>query len=110
VASFLSGPGGAVYPLDRPYVIGRNPLADNAVRRAAASPIVLSDRQVSHVHARIILDRGTVFVQDSSTPGGTFIAAPGDEEWTPLGPRAAELKPGWSLRVGGTIFTYRTAH
>jgi hypothetical protein len=103
----LSAPGGASYPLDRPYVIGRDPMAADAVRRADASPIVLSDRQVSRVHAHITLDQGAVLVQDSSTPGGTFIAAPGAEEWTRLGARPAELKPGWSLRIGTTILTYR---
>ena len=40
-AGVLATPDGAVYQLDRSYVIGRAPLTDEEVRNATASPIVL---------------------------------------------------------------------
>lgn len=104
----LTTADGAVYPLDRPYVIGRDPLIDESVRRAAASPIVIPrDRHVSRVHAYVFLDAGMILVRDAATPGGTFVAAPGAQDWIRVGQRPVELKPGWSLRIGGRILTYR---
>jgi hypothetical protein len=100
---------GAAYPLDRPYVIGRSPMSDDSVRTAAASPIsVPRDRHVSRVHAYVSLDRGKVYVRDASTPAGTFIAAPGADQWTRVGTAPIELPPGWSVRIGERILTYRT--
>jgi hypothetical protein len=107
VSAVLASPDGAMYPLDRPYVIGRNPLADDAVRNATASPIVVhNDNNTSRVHAYIWMDRGVVFVRDASTPAGTFIAAPGAKDWTRIGPAPTQLEPGWSLRIGEHILTY----
>jgi hypothetical protein len=98
----------AVYILDRPYVIGRNPLIDKSVRAATASPIVLpNDPQISRVHAYITLSGGAVLVRDANTPGGTFVAAPGDETWVRVGDRPVELKPGGCLRIGQRILVYQ---
>ncbi|MEC3957213.1 FHA domain-containing protein [Nocardia sp. CDC153] len=106
----LASPEGAVYPLDRPYVIGRDPMIDEAVRRAVASPIVIArDRHVSRVHARVFIENGLVYVRDAGTPGGTFVAAPGAADWVRVGQRPMELKVGWSLRIGERILTYRTS-
>ncbi|RMI32744.1 FHA domain-containing protein [Nocardia stercoris] len=102
----LTGADGSSYPLDRPYVIGRDPLTDEAVRRAQASPIVLAHRQISRIHARIAVEHGVVTVQDAGTPGGTFIAAPGAEDWTRLGDGPAELPPEWSLRIADRVLTH----
>lgn len=105
----LTSTEGAVYPLDRPYVIGRDPMIDEAVRRAVASPIVIArDRHVSRVHARVFIEHGLVYVRDAGTPGGTFVAAPGAADWVRVGQRPMELKVGWSLRIGERILTYRT--
>ncbi|WP_067566025.1 FHA domain-containing protein [Nocardia acidivorans] len=104
----LTAPDGAVYPLDRPYVIGRDPMIDESVRRAAATAIVIPrDRHVSRVHAHVFIDKGTVLVRDAATPGGTYLAAPGAQDWIRVGQHPMELKPGWSLRVGDRILTYR---
>ncbi|MCU1648487.1 MAG: hypothetical protein JWN03_8762 [Nocardia sp.] len=98
---------GAVYPMDRRYVIGRDPMIDDSVRRGAAVPIVIPrDRHVSRVHTYVFIENGLVLVHDAGTPGGTFVAAPG-QDWIRVGQRPAELKPGWSLRVGDRILTYR---
>lgn len=109
VAGFLSSPDGAVYPLDRNYVIGRDPLRDDAVRTAVASPIaVIDDQRVSRVHAYVSIEGTAVFVRDAATPGGTFVAAPGARDWAQIDTAPTELEPGWSLRVGEHILTYHT--
>ncbi|MEU8894711.1 FHA domain-containing protein [Nocardia sp. NPDC048505] len=102
--------GDSTYPLDRPYVLGRSPSADDSVRTRAAAPLqVPRDRHVSRVHAYVTPERGKVFVRDAGTPAGTFIAAPGAEQWTRIGAAATELPPGWSIRIGERIVTYRAA-
>lgn len=108
VPGYLGSEEGAMYPLDRDYVIGRDPTRDGAVRGAAASPIVIDhDQHVSRVHAYVTIDDATVLVRDAATPAGTFVAAPGDTEWTRIGSGPpTELQPGWSLRVGERILTY----
>jgi hypothetical protein len=98
---------GAVYPLDRSYVIGREPLSDERVRRAVASPIVVRDDEISRVHAHVQVDGATVSVHDAGTPSGTFIAAPGATEWDAVGDDPVVLSPGWSVRVGRHVFTFR---
>jgi hypothetical protein len=109
VAGFLETEDGAVFPLDRPYVIGRDPLKDELVRNAHASPIVLqNDNHVSRVHAFVTIDGGAVFVRDATTPAGTFIAAPGAKSWTEITSTPTELAPGWSIRLGERVLTYRT--
>jgi pSer/pThr/pTyr-binding forkhead associated (FHA) protein len=108
VSAVLAAKDGAVYTLDRAYVIGRSPFTDESVRSATASPIVLpNDPHVSRVHAYITVDRGAVFVRDASTHAGTFIAAPGSETWTRIGETPTRLEHGWSLRIGEWIVTHR---
>jgi pSer/pThr/pTyr-binding forkhead associated (FHA) protein len=105
----LTGPGGVVYPLDRSYVIGRDPLSAAPVREAVASPIVVrDDRQVSRVHAHVSLVDDTVFVRDEPASSGTYVAAPGASDWARIGGDDVELPPGWSLRVGDRVFTFQT--
>ena len=70
-ARYLESADGAVYPLDRPYVIGRYPLGDDAVRNATASPIVVhNDNQISRVHAYVSIDHGAVTSATRSRPVG----------------------------------------
>jgi hypothetical protein len=107
-AGVLSTPDGAAYLLDRSYVVGRAPLSDDAVRSATASPIVVQyDPYISRVHAYITVEGGEVFVRDASTTAGTFIAAPGASEWTQISTAPTKLEPGWSMRIGQWIATYR---
>jgi FHA domain len=108
-AGSLASEDGASYRLDRPYVIGRDPLGDKSALKHSASPIVVkNDPHVSRVHAYVSVKDGRVFVRDGGTPAGTFIAAPGAQEWTQIGTAPTELAPGWSLRIGELILTYRT--
>lgn len=101
----------AIYPLDRAYVVGRNPMIDSAVRNSHASPLFLpDDPQISRVHAYVTIDAGGVFVRDAGTPGGTFVAAPGDTTWTKVSEQQPmALRPGWCLRIGQRILVYQKA-
>jgi len=108
VTGSLTADDGAVYPLDRAYIIGRNPMIDPAVVSGAASPISLpDDPQVSRVHAYVTVNGGMVLVRDAQTAGGTYIASPGDQNWTQIGDQPAELLPGCYLRIGQKILTYQ---
>ena len=73
-----------------------------------ASPIRLSDEGnlISRVQSHIAVHDGEVQVRDANSLNGTYIAGPGDEEWTRIGADAATLPPEWSLRVGDIVFTY----
>ncbi|WP_162941656.1 FHA domain-containing protein [Desertimonas flava] len=107
VGSLTAVEGGAIYPLDRSYVIGREPLSDESVRQGLASPIVLRDDQVSRVHAHVSVVDGRVSVRDAGTPAGTFVAAPGADAWEMVGSEPTELPSGWSLSVATHVFTFR---
>lgn len=108
VTAALTGPNGAVYLLDRSYVVGRAPLSDDAVRAAAASPLVVPhDPYVSRVHAYVTVQGSEVYVRDAGTASGTYVAAPGAANWTRLGAESARIQPGWSVRVGEWIARYQ---
>jgi FHA domain len=109
VTGALVSTDGVVYPLDRDYVIGRDPQRDDSVRNSTASAIVLgTDQHISRVHAYVSIQGTAVLVRDASTPGGTFIANPGAADWTRIGTTPTELEPGCSLRVGDQILIYHT--
>ncbi len=103
----LVGEDGSRTQLDGDYVLGREPRTDEAVRNKQASPLQIDDpdQLVSRVHAHLWVDRGVVFVRDASSANGTFVAAPGAEDWTRVGQEGSELPVGWSIRVGGRVFT-----
>jgi hypothetical protein len=103
----LVGDDGSRTPLDGEYVLGREPGADEAVRSRKASPLQVDDpdQLVSRVHAHLWADGGVVFVRDASSANGTFVAAPGARDWTRVGQEGTELPLGWSIRVGGRVYT-----
>jgi pSer/pThr/pTyr-binding forkhead associated (FHA) protein len=83
-------------------------MVDKSVGEATASPIfLLDDQQISRVHAYVTINAGVVLVRDAGTPGGTFVASPGDREWTSVGDQPTELKPGSTLRIGERMLVYR---
>jgi pSer/pThr/pTyr-binding forkhead associated (FHA) protein len=99
---------GPTIPLDRSYVLGRDPQNDPSVRTGLATPITVSDptNLISRVHAFVSVDDDVVSVRDASTVSGTYLAEPGAEGWTRLTTERSEIPPGWHLRIGTKVFVF----
>jgi hypothetical protein len=70
------------------------------IGRAEGSDIALfGDQGVEKAHARILLDKGRYFLEDSETPGGTFV---NDEKIDGRVP----LKNGDLIRVGKSVLKF----
>ena len=92
---------GRGYPLDRDYVIGREPLLDGDVAAGRATPLPVTDAEgsVSRLHLRVALVGWRVEVRDLGSANGSVLYGAG-------GPRAlvpadvAVLDPGARVGVG----------
>ena len=102
---------GSRIPLDRSYVLGRDPRKDPTVRRGAASPVFIPDPEltVSRVQAYLDITGGVLTVRDAGSSNGTDVAAPGDADWTSVGSEPFALPEGWSLRIGHRVYTHVAA-
>jgi pSer/pThr/pTyr-binding forkhead associated (FHA) protein len=104
----LRGNDGTRVQLDRDYVLGRDPRHDPAVVRGTASPVQIKDDEhlISRVHAYVSVAIDSVTVRDAGSANGTFVAAPGDAGWSPIGRDPVPLPIGHSLRVGHRVYTH----
>jgi hypothetical protein len=92
---------GRGYPLDRDYVIGREPLLDGDVAAGRATPLPVTDAEgsVSRLHLRVSLAGWRVEVRDLGSANGSVLHCAG-------GPRTlapadvAVLDPGARVGVG----------
>jgi hypothetical protein len=92
---------GRGYPLDRDYVIGREPLLDGDVAAGRATPLPITDAEgsVSRLHLRVSLVDWRVEVRDLGSSNGSVLYGAG-------GPRtlarvdAVVLDPGARVGVG----------
>jgi pSer/pThr/pTyr-binding forkhead associated (FHA) protein len=104
----LRADDGRRVPLDRDYVLGRDPRQDPAVVRGAASPIQVDDGEqlISRVHAYVVVTEDGVTVRDARSANGTYVAAPGDDAWTRIGLDPVLVPVGHSLRLGLRVYTH----
>jgi hypothetical protein len=100
---------GSVFPLNDDYVVGREP--DNAedVRagRALALPLEDPDAMVSRVHAKILLQGWDVRIVDAHSSNGTFVAKPGEVDWTRLpADEPMTILPGTRITMGSRSLVF----
>ncbi len=96
---------GAVYRLERSYLIGSDPGSDPAVTGGRVRPLTLgSASAVAAAHAEIRLTGWGVSVIDRGSDGATQVLFPGETNWTTLRPFIAySLRPGAHIAVGPRV-------
>jgi len=102
---------GSTYTVDAEYLVGRMPEGDERVVSGSLRPIAIEDKSgaVSRVHIEVRLAGWDVMLVDSGSRNGTFLALPGEEEWTALPPRESRrLVPGTRVRLGGRTFVFES--
>jgi len=98
---------GRAYPLDRNYVIGREPVLDGDVAAGRATPLKISDPKgtVSRLHLRVSLSGWRVEITDLGSANGSVLQLP-------AGPRKliphekAAIEPGARIGVGNRVIRF----
>jgi hypothetical protein len=99
---------GRRFPLDRDYVLGREPRYDSDVVAGRAWPLLISDQDgtVSRMHLRVSLVDWRVEVTDLGTVNGSVLHADSGGDARKLAPfEPTQTEPGTRIGIGR-----RTAH
>lgn len=102
---------GSVFQLDTPYLLGRDPNADERVQAGdfRGLPIIDQSNQVSRVHARLELRSWDVVLIDNNSTNGTFIHVPKTPDWQRMPPGAEHiLVQGTRIRIGHRTLAFNT--
>ena len=102
---------GSVFQLDTPYLLGRDPNADERVQGGdfRGLPIIDQSNQVSRVHARLELRSWDVVLIDNNSTNGTFIHVPKTPDWQRMHPGAEHiLVQGTRIRIGHRTLAFNT--
>ena len=102
---------GSVFQLDTPYLLGRDPNADERVVGGdfRGLPIIDQSNQVSRVHARLELRGWDVVLIDNNSTNGTFIHVPKTPDWQRLPPGGEHiLVQGTRIRIGHRTLAFNT--
>ncbi|MEQ6903400.1 FHA domain-containing protein [Nocardioides sp. YIM 152588] len=102
---------GAVFQVDTPYLLGRDPDSDERVAagRFRGLPVVDQSHQVSRVHARLELRGWDVVLIDNHSTNGTFVHVPKATDWQRLAPGGEHvLVQGTRVRIGNRTLAFNT--
>jgi len=102
---------GSVFQLDTPYLLGRDPNADERVQAGGfrGLPIIDQSNQVSRVHARLELRGWDVVLIDNNSTNGTLIHVPKTPDWQRMPPGAEHvLVQGTRIRIGHRTLAFNT--
>ncbi len=84
-------------------IMGREPERDETVVSGSARPLTVTDeeREISRIHASLILDGWNVTVVDRGSANGTFISNADHKTWMQLTPHLpVVITGGTRLRIG----------
>jgi hypothetical protein len=98
---------GTARPVERGWVLGRQPEGDQLVRSGRADPLALADPKVSRIHARMLPHGWDLILTDAGSTNGTWVCPPGRGRWSavPVG-AGLRLAPGSRVAIGAHEIRY----
>ncbi|MFN2496567.1 MAG: FHA domain-containing protein [Pseudonocardiaceae bacterium] len=102
---------GTSFTLDEDYLLGRQPDVDERVRDGSLRPLMVDDQHglVSRAHLEIQLREWDVYLNDTGSANGTFVATPGAPAWSALVPgQPLRLPPGTRVSIGSRWFVFES--
>lgn len=102
---------GAVFQLDTPYLLGRDPNTDARIAAGEFRPLPIIDQsnQVSRVHARLEMRGWDVVLIDNNSTNGTFVHVPKTPDWVRMPPGTEQvLVQGTRVRIGHRTLAFNT--